>query len=176
MPERKPLPEDQEDPFAESDEWLAAEVRQLFRAHRAHDVKAVEVAVFYFKGYLTKILQRHLSKRDPAWDNSSWLGDNSSYRWFDGLSGEPEFPAPGRLRLRGEVWWVIGQQHWYNDMLDFEIELCPKTGAFRRYVIRFGDHRPLEGKSPASTLSAVPVGGWAYVFERRSPELDIPLD
>jgi hypothetical protein len=153
------MAEVEEDPFAEDDEWLAAQVRQLFRAHRAGDAKAVEVALFYFKHYLTLTLRRHLKKRDPVWDGSR--------RWFDGLDAEPEYSSPGWLRLRGEVCWVRGQEHWYYDPFDFEMELCPRTGAFRGYVFRFGDHRPLAAKVRGSVASAVPVGGWVYEIERR---------
>lgn len=148
-----------DDLFAESDEWLAAEVRQLFRARRAGDAKAVEVALFYFEHYLTLTVRRQLRFQDEVWDGSR--------RWFDGLSAEPEYPAPGRLRLRGEVCWVAGQEYWYYDPFDFEMELCPKTGAFRSYVVRFGDSRPLSAKISGSAASGVPVGGWAFTIERR---------
>jgi hypothetical protein len=148
-----------EDPFAESDEWLAAEVRQLFRARRADDAKAVEVALFYFEHYLTLTVRRHLRLRDEVWDGSR--------RWFDGLNAEPEYPAPGRLRLRGEVAWVSEMTHYYYDPFDFEMELCPRTGAFIGYVARFGDHRPLSAKVNGSAVSGTPVGGWAFTIERR---------
>jgi hypothetical protein len=92
-----------EDRFAEPDEWLAAEARQLFRAHRAADAKAVEVALFYLKDFLTKTVGQHLRDRYPDW---------CAERWFDGLDADPEYPAPGRLRLRGEVAWVVGQRSW----------------------------------------------------------------
>src|SRR5262249_28486721 len=107
-------------------------------------------------------LRRHLQMLDPVWDGSR--------RWFDGLYAEPEYPSPGRLWLRGEVCWVIGQEHWYYDPFDFEMELCPRTGAFRGCVFLFGDHRPLEAKVRGSAVSAVPVGGWVYKIERRRGE------
>src|SRR5437899_1865971 len=83
---------DSADPFIDSDEWIAAEVRQLFRAHRANDAKAKEVALFYFVDFLTKTLGNHLRKSDPAWANSSAIVD--SHRWFDGLNAAPDYPAP----------------------------------------------------------------------------------
>src|SRR5437879_3400205 len=126
MTEEQLRREAENDLNVESDEWLAAEVRQLFRAHRAGDAKAVEVALFYFEHYLTLTLRRHLRMRGPVWDGSQ--------RWFDGFSAEPEYPSPGRLRLRGEVCWVSGQEYWYYDPFDFEMEMCPRTGAFRGYV------------------------------------------
>jgi hypothetical protein len=156
----------EEDSFAESDEWLAAEVRQLFRARRAGDAKAVEVALYYFEHYLTLTVKRHLRLQDEVW----------SRRWFDGLSAEPEYPAPGRLRLRGEVCWVDGQEHWYYDPFDFEMELCPKTGAFHGYAVRFGDHRPLSAKVSGSAVSVIPVGGWAFTIERRRAEFGAAAD
>lgn len=166
MPEKQIQLEAEEDPFAESDEWLAAEVRQLFRAHRAGDAKAVVVASFYFKHYLMLTLKRHLKKLDPVWDG----------RWFDGLDAEPEYSSPGRLRLRGEACWVSGQEHWYHDPCDFEIALCPRTGAFRRYLFRFGDHRPLSAKVRGSALPVVPVGGWVYEIARRPTESERDAD
>jgi hypothetical protein len=155
----------QEDEFTESDEWLAAEVRQLFRAHRANDSKSMEVAVYYFYAYLQMTLQRHLRKCDPMWNRTASLLNNSTPRWFDGLYPEPAFPEPGRLRVCGEICWV--EEAWYYDPFEFEIELCPKTGVFRAYVMRFGDHRLLSSKVPGSAAAGVPVGGWAYEFERR---------
>ena len=47
MAEEHPQQEADEDPFADSDEWIAAEARQLFRALSADDPKAVEVGLFY---------------------------------------------------------------------------------------------------------------------------------
>lgn len=149
---------EQDDPFAESDEWLAAEVRQLIRAQQANDAKAVEVAMFYLDHYLTLTVRRQLQRRDPEWDGGR--------RWFDGLEAEPEYPAAGRVRLRGEVCWVSGQEHWYYEPFDFAMELCPETGAFRRYEVRFADHRPLSSKTHGSARAGVPVGDWAYIIER----------
>jgi hypothetical protein len=162
MAEDIPPQDGEEDPFAESDEWLAAEVRQLFRAHRAGDAKAVEVALFYLEHFLTLTVRRLLRLQDPAWDGSE--------RWFDGLGAEPEYLSPSRLRLRGEIAWVSGMKNYYYDPFDFEMELCPKTGAFRGYVVRFGDRRPLPTKVNGSARSGIPVGGWAYTIERRRAE------
>jgi hypothetical protein len=144
---------------AEDDEWIAAHVRQMIRAYRAKDAKAVDLAYLHFEHYLTKsILRRHLKRQDPLWDGTR--------RWFDGLEAEPEFPSLNRLRLRGEVTWVIGQEQWYYDPLEFELELCLTTGAFRGYVLRFGDHRPLIEKTLGSANGGMPVGRWAFTFER----------
>lgn len=170
MTDGQPPPEVEQDIFSEHAEWLAAEVRQLFRANRARDAKATEVALFYFFDYVSKVLSRHLSKHDRAWDSSLRPLDFASHRWFDGISAEPEYPAPGFLRLRGTICWVIGQERWHYDPLDFQIEVCPKTGAFERYVFRFGDSRPLSAKLKGCETPGAPVGEWAYEFEKRSAE------
>jgi hypothetical protein len=159
---RQPSEEDS-DPFAEDYDEIAAYARQMMRAHRAKDPKALALEYLHFDHYLChSLLWRHMKRQDRAWDNGG--------RWFDGLSADREFPSPGRLRLRGEIAWVVGQERWYYDPLEFELDLCPATGAFRKYMIRFGDHRPLAEKTHGSAESGVPVGPWAYVFERRQPE------
>jgi hypothetical protein len=152
----------EEDTFAWSDECIAALARQMMRAHRAGDSKALELEYGHVEHLLTNsILWRHLKRQDAAW---------SSGRWFDGISAKPEFPSPSRLRLRGEVAWVIGQERWYYDPLDFELELCAVTGTLRGYVLRFGDHRPLAQKLVESAKEGIPCGAWAFVFERRRAE------
>ena len=128
----------------------------------AGPAKAVEVALFNFEHYLTLTVRRQLRLQDEVWDGSR--------RWFDGLSAEPEYPSPGRLRLRGEVCWVAGQEHWYYDPFDFEMELCPTTGAFRGYVVRLGDRRPLSVKVRGGAAAGVPVGGWAFTVVRSRAE------
>lgn len=170
MAEELSRPDVKEDIFAEHAQWLAAETRQFFRAHRARDTKAVEVALSYFIDYMTKVLHRHLSKCDPAWDSSIRPLDFSSHRWFDGLSADPEITETGRLRLRGEICWMIGQEQRHFDPLDFEIELCPMTGAFRKYLFRFGDSRPRAAKVRGSASQGIPMGAWAYEFEKQSSE------
>jgi hypothetical protein len=158
------LVEENHDPFAEDYDQIAAYARQMIRARRANDPKALELEYLHFDHYLChSLLWRHMRQQDKSiWDNGR--------RWFDGLSAEPDFPSPGRLRLRGEIAWVVGQEKWYYDPLDFELELCPTTGAFRGYIIRFGDHRPLAEKTHGSAKLGVPVGPWAFVFEKRRAE------
>ncbi len=151
-------PPSDDDDVADSDEWLAAEVRQLFRARLAGDAKAVRVALFYFDNYLTKIIRRQLRDRDPAWCERQWS--------FDGLYAEAEFPGPGLLRFRGEACWMEQPMEFYFDPVDFEMELCPRTGEFQRYVFRFGDHRPLSAKVRGHSDPLDPVGGWKFVVER----------
>jgi hypothetical protein len=151
-----------EDRFVEAEDHLAAQVRQLFRAHRAGDEEATQVELTYLDHFLTLTVRRLLQFQDPVWDGSR--------RWFDGLNARPDYEVPGRLRLRGEVCWVSGQEHWYFDPFDAEIELYPRTGAFRSLVVRFGDQRPLSAKVNGSAVSGIPVGGWSFTIERHRAE------
>ena len=158
-PCREPV-EESEDPFARDYGRIAAYARQMIRAHSANDSEALELEYWHFDHYLCRsFLWRLMKRQDKLWDNGE--------RWFDGLSAKPEFPSPGRLRLRGEIAWVVAQKIWYYDPLDLELELCPTTGPLRGYIIRFGDHRPLVEKTNDIAKPGVPVGPWAYVFEQR---------
>src|SRR4051794_22563940 len=115
------------DSFADSDEWIAAQCRQLFRAVRAEDSKAVEVCLFYLRNFLVKTLGSHLL-RDLGW--------NSNERWLDGL-GEafPEIRLPVGLTLRDEcIWATRDDQHWYSEPFQFEIDLDPADGSLRWYT------------------------------------------
>jgi hypothetical protein len=169
----------QEDPFIESDEWIAAEARQLFRAQRANDAQAIEVCLFYFRDYLAKTLGRHLQTA-PRWQ--------ADERWLDGLgAAAPIVVRPGHLLLRDTLTWVAtpGQnwlqrtlgnvervkERWYRDPFEFELELCPRTGAFQSYTFRFGDQRPLSAKELlASGTPAWPERNeWAFVFHQGGP-------
>jgi hypothetical protein len=151
--------------FAEDEGWIAALARQVFRARGAGDTVAVEVTRFYLEGYLVKVLQRHLRYRDPLWDGR--LHNDSAYRWLDNLNVDAEMPSPGRLELRGQIAWAIDQSHHY-DPFAFDLRLCPETGAFRGYVFRFGDHRPLSSKNNLNEPPPSPVGEWQYVIHRGS--------
>jgi hypothetical protein len=142
----------------ESDDWLAAELRQIFRAYDAKDSKAIKVAMFYFDHYLTITVRRGLYRKYPIW--------NGGWRCFDGIVAKPEFPTRAAIRLRGEVCILNGDMTFYYEPLDFEMELFPETGEFHRYVFRFGDHRPLEEKGSGKSDPSNPVGGWAYVIDR----------
>ncbi|MBM3996704.1 MAG: hypothetical protein FJ303_21500 [Planctomycetes bacterium] len=160
------------DPFAETDEWIAAMVRQLFRAHRANDLKAVEATLLYLNHNLTLALKRDLVRVDSAWGQTpeqvlkSGVLDLSRRRWFDGLWTTPEYLAPGHLRLVGDACWVQEDSNYY-DPFEFEIELSAATGAFRWYVMRFGDRRSLKEKVPDSVI-VPPKDGWVYKFTRGS--------
>ena len=151
--------------FAEDEGWIAALARQVFRARDAGDSVAVEVTFFYMEDYLIKVLQRHLRYRDPLWDGR--LHNGSPYRWLDNMNVDAAFPSPGRLELRGRIAWAIGQGHHY-DPFAFDLQLCPETGAFRGYVFRFGDHRPLSQKNELNDLPLSPVGEWQHVIHRGS--------
>lgn len=56
----KPTEAADDDPFADSDEWIAAEGRQLFRALSAYDPKAVEVCLCYLSDFLAKTFHLNL--------------------------------------------------------------------------------------------------------------------
>jgi hypothetical protein len=96
MAEEQSQQEAEEDPFAESDEWIAAQGRQLFRALSAYDPKAVEVSMFYLSHYLAKVLGGHL-RRLPRW--------NFEGLWFDGLEAEELNVGPPWC-LRISAWLV----------------------------------------------------------------------
>lgn len=160
-----------EDPFHDSDEWIAAQVRQLFRAHNAEDAKAYEVCLFYFKDHLVKTLARHL-KGDVRWDSHA--------QWLDGLGGtSPVVYPPSYLLLRDEIVWATmpGQEHWYVEPFEFEITLSPLTGVLADYTIRFGDDRPLIEKALSTpsmrTGHIMQPGrkGWVFVFRRTGGSL-----
>ena len=146
--------------FIESEEWIAAEARQLFRARQAGDARAVKETLTHFENFLTWVLACHLRDQDPVWDIEE--------RWIDDL-GRPvvEYPAPGLLLMRGRAAWVVGQEHYYYDPVEFELELCPQTGAFRTYVFRFGDHCPLSEKVCDREIAFPPIGGWAFEVRRQ---------
>jgi hypothetical protein len=130
-----------EDPFADSDEWIAAEGRQLFRALTAYDPKAIEVCLVYLGHYLVKTLGRHL-RAQPEWDAQT--------RWLDGLV-DVDFEAelPWLLRIKASLVWGLssnpGGDQW-QEPFEFELHLWPRTGALRGYRFRFADRRPLAEK------------------------------
>ncbi|MBN9519802.1 hypothetical protein J0H58_14975 [bacterium] len=128
-----------EDPFADSDEWIAAEGRQLFRALVGYDPKAVEVALFYLTDFLAKTLGRHL-RAAGRWDIPGL--------WFDGLDA-PDVDADPPARLRIRAWLVCvarDNRDWWREPFEFDLRLCPRTGQFRGYRFRAGDHRPRADK------------------------------
>jgi hypothetical protein len=155
------------DLFSESDDWIAAETRQLFRAFQAKDLKAIEMSSFYFQDFLVKTLARHLRK-DPHWDSNG--------RWLDGLGGDitQEIQPPTFFRIRSDMIWATkpNQDCWYREPFEFEIELWPMSGALSRYIFRFGDHRPLvekELRSPTGSSKLALPGdnlGWSFIFQR----------
>src|ERR1700742_2685658 len=105
-PQARPPLDENSNPFIEDYDQIAAYARQMMRAHRANDSKALALECLHFDHYLChSLLCRHMKRQDRTWD----IGE----RWFDGLSAHPEFPSPGQLRLRGEIAWVVGQEKWY---------------------------------------------------------------
>lgn len=158
------LADKHESSFPDFENQIAAHARQLFRAICAFDTKAVEVVLFYFRGFLVKVLSHHL-RNELRW--------NASERWLDGLgAATPEIMFPDRMRLRDKVVWATrDQQHWYEEPFEFELELCPLTGMFRQYTFRFGDSRLLAEKELLPQLMNSQVDGpddneWTFVFHR----------
>jgi hypothetical protein len=141
MMEDQPQQEADEDPFADSDEWISAEGRQLFRALSADDPKAVEVCLFYLSHFLARTLAQHL-RRLPRWDIQGL--------WFDGLEA-PEVFAEQASKLRITAWLVCvasgnSGEDWWREPFEFVLQLCPRSGSFRGYRFRVGDHRPRDEK------------------------------
>jgi hypothetical protein len=154
--------------FADHGEWMTALARLVLQALRVEDAKAVEAALFYLRDYLVKVLRRHLSKA-PCWDSKG--------RWLDALGeGTPDTALPGHFRLRDELMWATSdQEQWYCEPFELDLELCPVTGAFRRYTMRFADNRPLAEKAIPSgkqdkAVSGEADHGWAFVFQGESLE------
>ena len=75
--------------------------------------------------------------------------------------------------MQAEATWVVGQELWYDDPWEFELQLCPRTGAFVGYVFRFGDHNPLEAKEMGRTVLIPPKGGWEHEFQRGASTLKV---
>ena len=151
---------DHEQAFSAAEDWITALARQLFRASRASDSDAVEVTLFYLEEFLQRVLASHLRV------NGDWLDYPSpAYRWFDGLrQTDVEYIAPHKLRIRSTIAWVIDNTGHCYDPFEFELETCPRTGAFRHYVFRFGDDQPIETKS--DRIAKFPQERWVHEFQR----------
>lgn len=176
----------EEDPFAESDEWIAAEIRQLFRAMSAFDAKGLEVCQLYFYHYLANTIGRQMRKVVP-WDAEGF--------WQDGFDAtELHIEIPARMRLTGWLTCVLPSgegsgkaEEWGREPFQIEVRLHPLTGHFLGYRVHVGNHRPRQEKAivgieiggrrrielePAfqivdMTLSPpTPVGGWLATFVR----------
>jgi hypothetical protein len=141
MTDEQPPSEAEEDPFKDSDEWIAAEARQLFRALSAYDVKAIEICLLYLCDFLAKTLRRHL-RGLLRWDIKGL--------WFDGLDA-PDFAAESASTLRITAWLRCvatrdDDEDWWREPFEFELRLIPRTGEFQGYRFRVGDHRPRTDK------------------------------
>ncbi len=155
-------PYESDEPFSWFAEWIAAQPRLFFRALKEDDQKGIEVSLFYFRGFLVKMLTRHL-RQDPRWNLREW--------WLDML-GEamPEVNHFKWLRLRDEIVWATrDQKNWYRDPFEFELRLDPQTGAFLKYTFRFGDFRPLGEKEEARIsagreLNNLGEKDWVFFF------------
>lgn len=132
------MPRKVEDPFADSDEWIAAEGRQLIRALGAYDPKAVDVCLFYMCDYLAKTLGRHL-REIPRWQIPGL--------WFDGWdAAEVDVQLNSRMRIRG---WIVcvGNEKCWREPVEFDLRLYARSGRFQGYRFRFGDSRSRDEKA-----------------------------
>ena len=161
---------DDDDIFLEHGVWIAAQGRQFIRAHHASDEKAIEVCWFYLADYLQKVLRRHLSLHVTELRGCKAESFGSLRFWFDGIAVvTPELSRDG-VHIRTWIAWVIDSEGWHYDPFEFELELCPKSGAFVSYVFRFGDHRPRSEKKMPCDVTCLPKGGWAFEFAKsRTP-------
>src|SRR5262249_23385070 len=142
MTSEQPPPEAEEDPFKDSDEWIAAEARQLFRALCAYDSKAIEVCTCYLEDYLVKTFRRHLRGR-PRWDIEGL--------WFDGLDALDFATGGASSGLRITAWLRCvatrgDDEDWWREPFEFELRLDHRTGELQGYRFRVGDHRPRTDK------------------------------
>ena len=187
MSEKPSQQKTEEDPYAETNKWIAAQGRQLFRALSAFDPKAVEVCLFYLSNYLVKVLGGHL-RRLHRWDIEGL--------WFDGLDA-PELNVGPPWCLRINAWLVCvarqgESEDWWREPFEFELRLCAQSGRFRGYRFRVGDHRPHAEKKVIGlevgmskriqldpfrivvlpSVAPSPVGGWLEEIHRG----DFPLE
>jgi hypothetical protein len=141
------------------DDQLVAYARQYVRMlHDQHDRAVRELSLLRLDSFLETILPILLAIQDSKWDGSP--------RWIDGTGLELVTLDPGCVRFQsGRTYVMLKQSRWYYQPCEFEMEFCPSTGAFKKYVLRFGDYRPLKACRESADPNN-PVGGWAYQFER----------
>jgi hypothetical protein len=165
-----PMPDNHErhsnDIFLQHGEWIAAQGRQLIRAHRAKDEKAIEVSWFYLADNLQKVLLRHLNLHVTEPNSSTSESFAGLGFWFDGIACRAPEISNGRVHVRSRIAWVINNEGWHYDPFEFELELCPKSGDFVSYVFRFGDSRPRSEKTTPCDETCLPKGGWAFEFSK----------
>ncbi len=155
-----------------TDEMLAAHLRVFLRARLTEsNLEVVEHSWFHVEGFLENVVLPTLL----ASQHSRWNGGD---RWIDGTGLELVSIDASLLRFQsGCAFFMLKQSRWYYQPCELEIELFPVTHGFKKYVLRFGDHRPLKSCKEFADPNH-PVGGWAYQFERfpNSASVDAQLE
>ena len=140
-------------PYLDPNKHIAAELRRLFRAFQADDREAVDLCHRHFWDYFENwLLNQHLVG-NPRWDR----------RTVDYIKGRVEIRPPNWYSFSGgdAYFWLL---HDDGDLrgagsepVEFELELCAKSGAFRRYALRLGDPLHFENQR-------TPPRKWAFMF------------
>jgi hypothetical protein len=148
--------------ISDIERMLTAQVRQVFRAVHAADDEASAQGVIELNGSVVHLLARQLAQ-DPRW------GKNDSF--LDYLCGTPiAITPPTWLRVSDRVAISPGGcQSSYScqeyEPFEFEMELCPDSGALLGYSMQFGDRdRFLEGSNSDNRQNQ--NGNWAFTFLR----------
>ncbi len=147
------------DCWAQPEKHLAAEVRRLFRSIEAGDIRARDVCHSHFLEFLGYLLERHL-RTDSRWGR----------RWIDDVGGVTEVKLPTWYCVSGDAYWLTdydgGPEGCGKEPVEFEIDLCPESGAFWRYAYRFGNSRHFESSANSSQGDQSDEGEpWAFIFQ-----------
>ena len=167
--------------LANHEAYVAAQVRNLFRAIEADDATGVNESLDRIGSYLENWLFLRLLDTAQRWHAGVW--------WIDGISTRPaEVILPNRFRMHGYAYMQLTYQHEQNppppqvgkydcalcEPFEFEFELFPTTGKAARYRLRFGDDRPLAekqlGEPVCDELSA--HRNWFFTFYRHCTEAE----
>lgn len=163
------------------DAYVAAHVRDLFRAIDADDATGVNECLDRIGSYLENWLFPRLLDTDQRWNSGVW--------WIDGISTRPAGVIPPvRLRMHGSAYMQLSHQHENNPLrcqegkfecasyepFEFEFELPPTTGEVARYRLRFGDDRPHVEKRPVKPVrDELPAHrNWSFTFYRNCTEAE----
>jgi hypothetical protein len=167
----------QESSLTNHEDYVAAEVRNLFRTIDACDAPGVNECLDQIGSYLENWLFIRLLDTDQRWQEGIW--------WIDGISTRPAAVIlPKRLRMRGSAYMALiqdpppPQEGKFDCALyepfEFEMDLCPKTGMLERYRLRFGDDRPLAEKRLGEPIpDELPAHRrWIFTFYRHCTEAE----
>jgi hypothetical protein len=143
------------------DEMVMALFRTYLRERSSHeDQEAAKDTWSLLESFLESAFRILLGCHDSRWDGMN--------RWIDGFGFEFVNLDPGYARLQtGRTYVMFKQNRCYFQPCEWEIEFCLATSKFKKYVVRFGDHRPLKDCRNSADPNH-PVGGWAYVIERQA--------